>query len=154
MAEERKSFKVENAELIYRNFAGKVGPYNDRGERSFCVILDPETAEVMAADGWNVRYQEPREEGDLPRPYINVAARFDIRPPRIIMISGTSRVNLDESSVEILDWADIRNADLIATAFYWEVGGKSGLKAYLKTLFVTIEEDELERKYAANEVSE
>ncbi len=67
------------------------------------------------------------------------------------MITSTSRTHLDESSVPVLDWAEIQTADLIARAYEWEVNGKSGIKAYLQSLFVTIEEDALERKYAINE---
>jgi len=50
-----------------------------------------------------------------------------------------------------LDWADIKTADLIARGYDWNVGGKSGTKAYLQSLFVTIEEDALERKYSIHE---
>lgn len=67
------------------------------------------------------------------------------------MISSTARTNLDEASVEVLDWADIRVADLIARGYEWSVNGKTGVKAYLQSLFVTIEEDDLERKYATTE---
>lgn len=148
MANEVKSFKVEDAQLIFRNFAGKEGQYNVEGDRNFSVILDPESATQMAADGWNVRYLKPREEEDEPVPYIQVKVNFKNRPPRIVMLTSTSRTPLDESNVETLDWADIQTADLIANGYEWLVNGKSGVKAYLQTMFITINEDELERKYA------
>lgn len=146
-----KQFQVEDAQLIFRNFEGKETQYNRKGDRNFAVILPPDVAEVMLKDGWNVRYLEPREEGDEPVPYISVAVSYKNRPPRVVMVTARSRTPLDEDTIETLDWADIRSADLIANAYEWAVGSKAGIKAYLKTLFVTVEEDNLERKYAINE---
>lgn len=153
---ENKTFKVEDAVIIFRNFEGKESQYNREGDRNFAVILDPEVAEAMLADGWNVKYLNAREEGEPDVPYIQVAVKFDVRPPRVVMLTSTSRTTLDEESIATLDWADISNADLIARGYEWSVNGKSGVKAYLQTLFVTIEEDELERKYGYfdNESSE
>lgn len=145
---------VEDARLIFRNFAGKEGQYNRAGDRNFSVILPDDVAEQMIADGWNVRYLQAREEGDSNTPYIQVAVNFKNRPPRVVMITSSGRTNLDEDSVEVLDWADIRLADLIFRSYSWEVNGKVGIKAYLQSLFVTIEEDELERKYAHSSVDE
>lgn len=140
---------MEDVRIIFRNFAGKEGTFNRAGDRNFNVILEPDVAEAMAADGWNVKYLKPREEGDEPTPRLEVAVSFkQRRPPRIVMITSRGRTNLGEDEVNILDWADIKKVDLIVRPYQWEVNGKSGIKAYLQSIFVTIEEDELELKYA------
>jgi hypothetical protein len=113
--------------------------------------LDPQAAMQMERDGWNIKYLKPREEGDEPTPYLPVSVSFKVRPPRIMMMSATARTPLDEDSCEVLDWADIEKSDLIVTPYEWSVNGKTGIKAYLKSLFVTIAEDDLERKYRINE---
>ena len=148
MASEAKTFMVEDATILFRNFSGKEGQYNREGDRNFAVILPPDVAEQMAADGWNVRQLDPREEGDEPTPYVQVSVNFNNRPPRVVLLTSTTRTQLDEASVEVLDWSDIKTADLIARGYEWSVNGKTGVKAYLQSLFVTIEEDALERKYA------
>lgn len=148
MPEEILTFMVEDAELMFKNFSGEKSPYNMQGERTFCVMLDEVAAKEMSEIGWNVKYLASREEGEADRPYIQVTARFDIRPPKITMITSRARTRLTEDMVGILDWADIRKCDLIARAHNWTVGDKSGIKAYLQTMFVTVLEDELELKYA------
>lgn len=154
MPAEVKTFMVEDAQLIFKNFEGKEGPYNRKGDRNFAVILDQDVAKDLLRDGWNVKYLKAREEGDEELPYITVAVNFQNRPPRVVMLTSRARTNLDESSVDVLDWANIQKADLICRAYEWVVADKSGVKAYLQSLFVTIEEDYLERKYAVNEVGE
>lgn len=154
MADSRMQFKVENAQLIYRNLRGEVNQFNSLGHNVFCVILEPDVAERMAADGWLIKTTNPREEGEEGVPYIQIRANFDNKPPRVVMITneGKTRTPLDKSTIGILDWVDIKTCDLIAVSFDWEFAGKSGTKAYLKTMFIEIEEDDLERKYAINDV--
>lgn len=151
MADEAKTFMVEDARIIFRNFAGKEGQYNRQGDRNFAVILDPDTAIRMLEDGWNVKYLEARDEGDESTPYISVGVNFKNRPPRVVLITSTSRTQLGEDSVEVLDYADIMLVDLIARGYDWAVGDKTGTKAYLQSMFVTIKEDELEKKYRVHE---
>lgn len=151
MAEQAKTFMVEDARIMFRNFSGKEGQYNREGDRNFAVVIPSDVADQMLVDGWNVRMLDPREEGDDPTPYVQVSVNFNNRPPRVVMLTSTTRTQLDEASIEVLDWADFKTVDLIARGYEWSVNGKSGTKAYLQSLFVTIEEDALERKYAVHE---
>lgn len=139
---------MEGANIVFRNFAGKEGMYNKEGDRNFCVLLEPDLAERMAQDGWNIKTLKSREEGVPGTPYIQVNVGFKGRPPKLVMITSRGRTELNEDSVELLDWAEIRSVDLIIRPYNWEVNGESGVKAYLKSLFMVIEEDFLDLKYA------
>jgi hypothetical protein len=148
MAYDDKNVTMEGVRIIFRNFSGKEGQYNREGDRNFAVLLDEKTAKAMEKDGFNVKVLQPREEGDEPQPYLPVAVNFKGRPPRVVMITSRGRTNLDEESVGALDYADIINVDLIVRPYEWAVSGKSGVKAYLQSIYVTIQEDALELKYA------
>lgn len=138
---------LENVRIGFRNFQGKETKYNPKGRRNFCVFLEPDIAEEMAKEGWNIKYLVPRDEEETAQPYMQVAVNFSNMPPSILMISNGQRIQLDEDSVDILDWADIDTIDLILNPYEWEVGDKSGVKAYLKKMYVTIEDDPLAAKY-------
>lgn len=143
---------MEGVKIIFRNFTGKETEFNREGDRNFGVLLDDTIANAMAEDGWNIKLLKPREdadEGETETPWLPVTVNFKKgRPPRIVMITSRGRTTLEEQDVEMLDWADIQNVDLIVRPYHWEVSGKTGIKAYLQSMYVTIEEDELERKYA------
>lgn len=144
---------MEGVRIIFRNFSGKEGQYNREGDRNFAVLLGDDVANQMAQDGWNAKWLKPREnaedeEEETPQAYLQVSVNFKGRPPRIVMITSRGRTNLDEDTIQMLDWADIINVDLIIRPYEWEVSGKTGTKAYLQSIYATIEEDELEKKYA------
>lgn len=140
---------MEGVRIIFRNFAGKEGKYNREGDRNFAVLLDDEVAEAMAADNWNVKWLQPRneDEEEKPQAYLPVSLSFKGRPPRVVVITSRGRTNLDEEQVEMLDWANIINVDLIVRPYEWLVNNKTGIKAYCQSIYVTIEEDALELKY-------
>lgn len=146
---------MEGVKIVFRNFAGKEGQYNREGDRNFAVLLDQQIAQDLANDGWNVKSLKPREdadEGEEEQAYLQVSVGYGKgRPPTVVIINQDGdRTNLDEQTVGELDWYDIQNVDLIVRPYNWEVNGKTGIKAYLKSIYVTIEEDELERKYPRN----
>lgn len=153
-AKRPSNITVEGARIIFRNFGGAEGPYNGPGERSFGLVLPADLAVQMLNDGWNVKYLQPREEGDEPQPWLPVKVSYKIRPPRVVMVTHRGnppkpvRVTLPEDLVDMVDYADIANVDVIVNPSIWNFNGKSGVKAYLQTMFVTIQQDELEKKYA------
>lgn len=151
MPENDNTVLMEGVRIVFRNFAGKEGQYNREGDRNFAVLLDDTVANQMLEDDWHIKWLKPREDDDedaLPQAYLPVSVNFKGKPPRIILITSRGRSNLDEHSVEMLDWADIKNVDLIVRPYHWTVNQKSGVKAYLQSIYVTIEEDALELKYA------
>lgn len=139
---------MENARIIFRNFSGKEGKYNREGDRNFCVLLDEELATQMDADGWNIKALRGREEDDPDQPYLQVSVGFKNRPPKVVLITHKGRTTLTEDEIEVLDWIDIKQVDLIVRPYKWDVADKSGIKAYLKSLFITVDEDALDLKYA------
>lgn len=146
------SITFRNARILFRNFVGNETPYNRKGARNFCVVIpDEETAQALEKDGWNVKRRPPREEGDTELIYLKVNVSYKGRPPKIVMITSRGRNEIGEDLVSMLDFADMKLVDLIVNPYNWEVRGETGVSAYLKTMYVTINEDELELAYAEGE---
>ena len=148
MSGNEKNVVLEGVRIVYRNFEGREGQYNREGDRNFAVVLDDELAEAMKADGWNVKTKPPREEGDGNFNTLAVAVSFKGRPPTAVLVTSKGRTPLDKESIDIIDIVDIANVDLIIRPYQWAVSGKSGIKAYLQAIYVTLEEDVLSKKYA------
>ena len=145
----KTKLNIEDAEIRFKNFEGKEGQFNPAGRRNFCVLLNDKDADKLTQDGWNVKYLKPRDPEDHPQAYLQVAVSFDNYPPNIYLVSSRGKNRLNEDDVKILDWADLKTVDLTITPYRWNVNGKEGTKAYLKTLYAVLEEDDFDQKYQA-----
>lgn len=142
---------LENAMIgrgKFRNFSGEKGQYNPTGKRTFTILLEEELGKQLEEEGWNIRWREPRDEMDDPMAMLTVEVKFGDYPPKIMLITGDSRTLLTEENISVLDTAEIACADMVIRPYNWEVNGKKGTKAYIKSLYVTIQDDDFGGKYA------
>ena len=145
---------MENARLIFRNFEGREEKYNRKGDRNFGLIIeDPEVAQQLAEDGWNIKELTPKNNDDYDDTpeviyWLPVTVRFDNVPPKVMLVTRRKKTKLNEENINTVDYANIAKVDLTVTPYDWEVNGKSGTKAYLQTAYITINEDEFADKYA------
>ena len=145
---------MENARLIFRNFEGREEKYNRKGDRNFGLIIeDPEVAQQLAEDSWNIKELTPKNNDDYDDTpevihWLPVTVRFDNIPPKVMLITRRKKTRLNEDNINTVDYANIAKVDLTVTPYDWEVNGKTGTKAYLQTAYITINEDEFADKYA------
>ena len=144
----RGILQIDEARIIFRNFAGLASKYNREGDRNFAVIIpDQEIADRLIEDGWNVKIKAPRDPEEAPFIYLPVKVKFNDRGPNVYLVSGNNTVRLDEDSVDCLDHMDIVSVDMDIRPYDWEVNGATGRTAYLQSIRVTQEVDRFAEKY-------
>lgn len=154
MAEKRvtNNIRIEGAQLIFKNFQGKQTDYNNAGNRNFGVLLDEDTAEELAAEGWNVKRLKPRPDDpdQYERPWLSVKVKFGEIPPIIVLVKSNGKRRLTENSVDQLDWSALENVDLVIRPYnYPAIAGRpAGVSAYLREMYAVLAEDDFARKYA------
>lgn len=131
--------QIDEARICYRNFRGEAGKFNKEGERNFSLVIpDEEVANDLIERGWRVKIRAPREEGDTPFMHLPVKVNFNSRGPKVYLKSGKRTLELDESTVNMLDSVDITSVDLDIRSYDWENSfGETGRKAYLMNIWVT-----------------
>jgi hypothetical protein len=150
---ERGILQIEDARIIYRNFAGIGSKYNREGDRNFAVIIpNQEIADELIADGWAVKIKPPRDDDDSPFMYLPVKVKFNNRGPAAYVKSGNSVQRLNEDTIGMLDEIDIQSVDMDLRAYDWEVNGKTGRSAYLQAINVIQNIDRFGAQYQAQEL--
>lgn len=142
---------IEDTRLIFRNFTGAPSQFNAKGDRNVGVLLDPETAAAMEAEGWNVKYLKHREGDDPNEPqqaWIKAKVSYAIKQPKIFMITSRGKSPLGEDELQVLDFAEFQKIDVMLEPSFYEMNGKTGYSCYVSSLYATIVEDELDLKYA------
>lgn len=145
--------KIENARLVFRNLSGKPDKFNSQGgKRNFAVVIDdPDVADNLIKEGWNIKQFKQTNEDEIPEHYLPVKVSYMNNPPHIYLCTKKSKTLLSEDTVGSLDYADISNVDIIISPYEYDVNGKTGVAAYVKTMYVTVIEDDFAAKYEYDE---
>ena len=148
----RGILQIDDARIIYRNFAGAGSKYNREGDRNFAVIIpEKEMADALIAEGWNVKVKPPRDEDEDPFMFLPIKVKFNDRGPNAYLQTGARMNRLDEESIACLDDVDIISVDMDVRPYDWEVNGKAGRTAYLQSIKVIQEIDRFAARYAEEE---
>lgn len=156
----REILQIDDAKIIFRNFAGRGDKFNREGDRNFAVLIPEEDmANALVERGWNVKIKPPREEGDLPFMYLPVKMKFNDRGPLVFLNTGGRQNRLDEESVSCLDSIDILSVDLDIRPYDWVIqegtpNEKRGRTAYLQNIRVYQDACRFEERFAGEEYPE
>ena len=144
----RGIIQIDDASIIYRNFAGEASKFNRAGDRNFAVVISEQwIADALVQEGWNVKIKPPREEGDGVFMYLPVKVKFNDRGPKVYLKTGDRMNLLDEESVSMLDHIDIISVDMDIRPYDWDVNGQTGRTAYLQSMCVAQDVDRFAERY-------
>ena len=145
---------IENAVIIWTNFEGRPTKFNPAGgKRTFALVLNEEMGEELKSEGWNIKYSEPREEGDDILIYTEIVVNMDSKyPPKVTLYSdfrGRKTANpLDADTISELDTINIENVDLVIHPYEHGRSAVARVKGYAKAIYVTQGQDRyFEGKY-------
>lgn len=141
--------QIDDARIIFKNFEGRGDKFNREGDRNFSLLIeDPNTADALIREGWNVKIKPGRDEdeGDFMR--LPVKVKFTDYGPNVYLVSGGRRVELDEESIACLDNIDIESVDMDLRPYDWDVNGRTGRTAYLQSMQVVQRVDRFAERYA------
>ena len=156
----RGILQIDDARIIYRNFAGAASKFNREGDRNFSIVIpDQEMADALVNEGWNVKIKAPREDGDVPFMTLPVKVKFNDRGPNVYLQTGSRMNRLDEDSIACLDQIDIVSVDLDVRPYDWVLyegtkDEKRGRSAYLQSIKVVQDVDRFASRFAEEEYPE
>jgi len=155
LKQKAKKINVDDARMIWLNFAGAEQTYNNAGDRNFCVRLDSDKlVDAALESGYNVKY---RNEGDESLPYLKVKVVFgDDRYPCQIFIKSKGKVTeLTEETAHLVDSADILKASVVIQPKPYVISLTNfGISARLKALYLTVSEDKYAEEFFGSDDQE
>lgn len=140
-----RNFKGE----MRRNAKGKV--VNNEGDRNFTIELSLDQAEKFRDMGFTVNTLPGRDDFEEPTYIMKIKVSYRFKAPKVVVCVGRTKTLLSEETISELDWADVESVDVTFTKSHWTQPDREGETAYLNSMWVTLMDDPLERKYAEQE---
>ena len=143
------NINIEGALIIWKNFSGERDKFNP-GKRGFSVVIDDEVmADELKQEGWNVKERPLQEGADPSEQEWTLPVKLNMnRYTQVWLIVGNHKTLLNEDTVAQLDVVDIVNCDISIRPYEWEMSGRTGITAYVDSMYVTIRENKFAEKYA------
>lgn len=145
--------QIDDAKIIFKNFEGRGDKFNREGDRNFSLLIeDPNTADALVKEGWNVKIKPGRDEDEEPFMRLPVKVKFTEYGPNVYLRTGDRVNKLDEESISCLDNIDIESVNMDIRPYDWEVNGRTGRTAYLQSMEVVQRIDRFSARYGGNDI--
>ena len=143
------NINIEGATIIWKNFSGERDKFNP-GKRGFSVVIDDSVmADELKQEGWNVKERPLQEGADPSEQEWTLPVKLNMnRYTQVWLIVGNHKTLLNEDTVAQLDVVDIVNCDISIRPYEWEMSGRTGITAYVDSMYITIRENKFAEKYA------
>ena len=143
------NINIEGATIIWKNFSGERDKFNP-GKRGFSVLIDDIVmADELRQEGWNIKERPLQEGADPSEQEWTLPVKLNMnRYTQVWLIVGNHKTLLDENTVAQLDVVDIIDCDISIRPYEWEMSGRTGITAYVDSMYVTIRENKFAEKYA------
>lgn len=139
----KRLLNIEDARIIWPNFSGEATKFTRPGEQFFTLVIPTvEMYQALKDDvneygvPWNMKYSEPREDGEDPFIRMKVKVKFNGFGPKVYLQSGERTVELDEESIKCLDNMVLSKIDMYIRPFDGEANGQPYRAAYLQSMHV------------------
>lgn len=157
-----KEYIVDNPYLQWMNFSGTETPNNRKGRRNVCWrIPDPELAQKLAEDGYNVKHHSVRdgyegEEYDYLQIQLNYrdkdgvpfAEKYPGLVPEVWKVDEDGyAILIGEDGVGFFDNQIITDAVLEFRRYDWNYNRKTGTTACIKRIFLTVKTDPIMSRF-------
>ena len=120
---------ITEGEIAYSNFSGRPTQFKpEGGVRTVTFVIPHDIAMLEAKFTFRTRNGQPRD-------------------PKIFIVRNDRLVHMTEETIDTLDRADILSVDADLGASHWEYGGRTGITAYINSMYVTIKDNPVDEKY-------
>ena len=143
------NINIEGATIIWKNFSGERDRFNP-GKRGFSVVIDDAVmADELRQEGWNIKERPLQEGADPSEQEWTLPVKLNMnRYTQVWLIVGNHKTLLDKNTIAQLDVVDIIDCDISIRPYEWEMSGRTGITAYVDSMYVTIRENKFAEKYA------
>lgn len=142
--------EIENAQIkwAFSHFDGRADTFNDEGDHNFTVILSEQQAAELMEQGWPIKPNQGREEGDPVEYLLKIKISYRFEAPKIFLIKNKRKIRADERDLTDIKRTTTEQIDVIIQPSPWVYGGNSGITAYVKELYAVVKESQYAEKYA------
>lgn len=155
MNNSRETIVLKDIGVLFRNFAGEARQFNPSGERNFNARVTEEQAKMLRSKGFRVREIAPNKYNDETTYILKVKVSYKFEAPNVFIMSQMGKRRLEEDTIGELDHLSIAKCDISINGSNWTMpSGETGVTAYLRSAYVTLNVDPLDLEYAESVASE